>query len=142
MLLMRVFNGYTLYLQSKLCPLSPQARGEVPKVPNGVPEKSSGRPDRPRARDRPKPRRRPRPKDPSAGEATTRRSRSAPEPGVAQGVSHSVPQPPSHTAHHEGFLFRKLDIETMRKSSNRWASRFLMGESDKTTRHDPMSMLS
>ncbi|XP_029570472.1 spectrin beta chain, non-erythrocytic 4 isoform X5 [Salmo trutta] len=94
------------------------ARGEVPKVPNGVPEKSSGRPDRPRARDRPKPRRRPRPKDPSAGEATTRRSRSAPEPGVAQGVSPSVPQPPSHTAHHEGFLFRKLDIETMRKSSN------------------------
>uniref|UniRef100_A0A4W5NUL9 Spectrin beta, non-erythrocytic 4 n=1 Tax=Hucho hucho TaxID=62062 RepID=A0A4W5NUL9_9TELE len=97
---------------------SPQARGEVPKVPNGVPEKSSGRPDRPRARDRPKPRRRPRPKDPSAGEATTRRSRSAPEPGVAQSVSPSVPQPPSHTAHHEGFLFRKLDIETMRKSSN------------------------
>uniref|UniRef100_A0A673W279 Spectrin beta, non-erythrocytic 4 n=1 Tax=Salmo trutta TaxID=8032 RepID=A0A673W279_SALTR len=102
-----------------LCPLSPQARGEVPKVPNGVPEKSSGRPDRPRARDRPKPRRRPRPKDPSAGEATTRRSRSAPEPGMAQSVSPSVPQPPSHTAHHEGFLFRKLDIETMRKSSNR-----------------------
>ncbi|XP_045076767.1 spectrin beta chain, non-erythrocytic 4-like isoform X1 [Coregonus clupeaformis] len=95
------------------------ARGEVPKVPNGVPEKSSGRPDRPRARDRPKPRRRPRPKDPSAGEATTtRRSRSAPEPGMAQSVSPSVPQPPSHTAHHEGFLFRKLDIETMRKSSN------------------------
>uniref|UniRef100_A0A4W5PA76 Spectrin beta chain n=1 Tax=Hucho hucho TaxID=62062 RepID=A0A4W5PA76_9TELE len=97
----------------------PQARGEVPKVLNGVPEKSSGRPDRPRARDRPKPRRRPRPKDPSAGEATTRRSRSAPEPGMAQSMSPSVPQPPSHTAHHEGFLFRKLDIETMRKSSNR-----------------------
>ncbi|KAM9453540.1 spectrin beta chain, non-erythrocytic 4-like isoform 6-T6 [Salvelinus alpinus] len=94
------------------------ARGEVSKVPNGVPEKSSGRPDRPRARDRPKPRRRPRPKDHSAGEATTRRSRSAPEPGMAQSVSPSVPQPPSHTAHHEGFLFRKLDIETMRKSSN------------------------
>uniref|UniRef100_A0A4W5P6J3 Spectrin beta chain n=1 Tax=Hucho hucho TaxID=62062 RepID=A0A4W5P6J3_9TELE len=81
-------------------------------------QKSSGRPDRPRARDRPKPRRRPRPKDPSAGEATTRRSRSAPEPGMAQSMSPSVPQPPSHTAHHEGFLFRKLDIETMRKSSN------------------------
>ncbi|CDQ62900.1 unnamed protein product [Oncorhynchus mykiss] len=94
------------------------ARGEVPKVPNGVPEKSSGRPDRPRARDRPKPRRRPRPKDHSAGEATTRRSRSAPEPGMAQSVSPSVLQPPSHTAHHEGFLFRKLDIETMKKSSN------------------------
>uniref|UniRef100_A0A7N8Y910 Spectrin beta chain n=1 Tax=Mastacembelus armatus TaxID=205130 RepID=A0A7N8Y910_9TELE len=36
----------------------PQARGEVPRLPNGLPEKSS-RPDRPRARDRPKPRRRP-----------------------------------------------------------------------------------
>ncbi|XP_019905627.2 spectrin beta chain, non-erythrocytic 4 isoform X2 [Esox lucius] len=95
-----------------------QARGEIPKVPNGVPEKSSGRPDRPRARDRPKPRRRPRPKDPSAGDANiTRRSRSAPE--AAQSLSPSVPQPPTHTAHHEGFLFRKLDIETLKKSSNR-----------------------
>ncbi|XP_075329145.1 spectrin beta chain, non-erythrocytic 4 isoform X5 [Odontesthes bonariensis] len=86
-----------------------QARGEVPRVPNGVPEKSS-RPDRPRARDRPKPRRRPRPKE--QGE-TTRRSRSAP----AQS-SPAVPQPPTHTAHHEGFLFRKLDIETLKKSTN------------------------
>ncbi|XP_035535526.1 spectrin beta chain, non-erythrocytic 2-like [Morone saxatilis] len=88
-----------------------QARGEVPRLPNGLPEKSS-RPERPRARDRPKPRRRPRPKD--AGEATTRRSRSAP----AQS-SPAVPQPPTHTAHHEGFLFRKLDIETLKKSTNR-----------------------
>uniref|UniRef100_A0A667YUJ7 Spectrin beta chain n=1 Tax=Myripristis murdjan TaxID=586833 RepID=A0A667YUJ7_9TELE len=87
-----------------------QARGEVPRLPNGVPEKSS-RPDRPRARDRPKPRRRPRPKEP--GE-TTRRSRSAP----AQS-SPAVAQPPTHTAHHEGFLFRKLDIETLKKSANR-----------------------
>ncbi|XP_029922200.1 spectrin beta chain, non-erythrocytic 1 isoform X1 [Myripristis murdjan] len=86
-----------------------QARGEVPRLPNGVPEKSS-RPDRPRARDRPKPRRRPRPKEP--GE-TTRRSRSAP----AQS-SPAVAQPPTHTAHHEGFLFRKLDIETLKKSAN------------------------
>uniref|UniRef100_A0A3Q3BGL2 Spectrin beta chain n=1 Tax=Kryptolebias marmoratus TaxID=37003 RepID=A0A3Q3BGL2_KRYMA len=70
----------------------------------------SSRPDRPRARDRPKPRRRPRPKEP--GE-TTRRSRSAP----AQS-SPAVPQPPTHTAHHEGFLFRKLDIESMKKSTN------------------------
>uniref|UniRef100_A0A667ZTJ7 Spectrin beta chain n=1 Tax=Myripristis murdjan TaxID=586833 RepID=A0A667ZTJ7_9TELE len=85
------------------------ARGEVPRLPNGVPEKSS-RPDRPRARDRPKPRRRPRPKEP--GE-TTRRSRSAP----AQS-SPAVAQPPTHTAHHEGFLFRKLDIETLKKSAN------------------------
>uniref|UniRef100_A0A3Q1HMS2 Spectrin beta chain n=1 Tax=Anabas testudineus TaxID=64144 RepID=A0A3Q1HMS2_ANATE len=88
----------------------PQARGEVPRLPNGLPEKSS-RPDRPRARDRPKPRRRPRPKEP--GE-TTRRSRSAP----AQS-SPAVPQPPTHTTHHEGFLFRKLDIESLKKSTNR-----------------------
>ncbi|XP_076591994.1 spectrin beta chain, non-erythrocytic 4 isoform X1 [Chaetodon auriga] len=87
-----------------------QARGEVPRLPNGLPEKSS-RPDRPRARDRPKPRRRPRPKE--AGETTTRRSRSAP----AQS-SPAVPQPPTHTAHHEGFLFRKLDIESLKKSTN------------------------
>ncbi|KAM9733521.1 spectrin beta chain, non-erythrocytic 4 isoform 2-T2 [Menidia menidia] len=87
-----------------------QARGEVPRLPNGVPEKPS-RPERPRARDRPKPRRRPRPKEP--GE-TTRRSRSAPaQSGPA------TPQPPAHTAHHEGFLFRKLDIETLKKSTNR-----------------------
>ncbi|XP_053728371.1 spectrin beta chain, non-erythrocytic 4-like isoform X1 [Synchiropus splendidus] len=86
-----------------------QARGEVPRMPNGLPEKSS-RLDRPRARDRPKPRRRPRPKE--AGE-TTRRSRSAP----AQS-SPAVPQPPTHAAHHEGFLFRKLDIESMKKSTN------------------------
>uniref|UniRef100_A0A3Q3LRT5 Spectrin beta chain n=1 Tax=Labrus bergylta TaxID=56723 RepID=A0A3Q3LRT5_9LABR len=85
------------------------ARGEVPRLPNGIPEKSS-RPERPRARDRPKPRRRPRPKE--AGE-TTRRSRSAP----AQS-SPAVPQPPTHTAHHEGFLFRKLDIESLKKSTN------------------------
>uniref|UniRef100_A0AAY4EEK2 Spectrin beta chain n=1 Tax=Denticeps clupeoides TaxID=299321 RepID=A0AAY4EEK2_9TELE len=83
---------------------SAQARGEIPRVPNGVP-------DRPRARDRPKPRRRPRPKEPSAGE--TRRSRSAP----AQS-SPSVPQPPAHKAQHEGFLFRKLDIDGQKKSSN------------------------
>ncbi|XP_050990622.1 spectrin beta chain, non-erythrocytic 4 isoform X3 [Labeo rohita] len=87
-----------------------QARGEVPRLPNGFPEKSS-RPDRPRARDRPKPRRRPRPKEPTAGE--TRRSRSAP----AQS-SPPVPQPPTHTAQREGFLFRKIDIEGQKKSSN------------------------
>ena len=101
----------------------PQARGEVPKVPNGVSEKSSsGRPERPRARDRPKPRRRPRPKEAPPGE-TTRRSRSAP----AQ-TSPTVPEvsgPPTHTAHHEGFLFRKLDIETLKKSANRWVFRVM-----------------
>uniref|UniRef100_A0A674MFJ7 Spectrin beta chain n=1 Tax=Takifugu rubripes TaxID=31033 RepID=A0A674MFJ7_TAKRU len=71
----------------------------------------SSRPDRPRARDRPKPRRRPRPRE--AGDMTARRSRSAP----AQS-SPAVPQPPTHTAHHEGFLFRKLDIESLKKSTN------------------------
>lgn len=115
-------HTHSLFL-SHSCPLfsspyqpTPQARGEVPRLPNGVPEKSS-RPDRPRARDRPKPRRRPRPKEP--GE-TTRRSRSAP----AQSCP-AVPQPPTHTAHHEGFLFRKLDIESLKKSANRWAFRVI-----------------
>ncbi|XP_062861105.1 spectrin beta chain, non-erythrocytic 4-like isoform X1 [Trichomycterus rosablanca] len=88
-----------------------QARGEIPRVPNGVQDKSS-RPDRPRARDRPKPRRRPRPRDGAQGE--TRRSLSAP----AQSGP-SAPQPPSHQAQREGFLFRKLDIESQKKSSNR-----------------------
>lgn len=52
---------------------------------------------------------------------TTRRSRSAP----AQS-SPAVPPPPTHTAHHEGFLFRKLDIETLKKSTNRWVFSVLM----------------
>ncbi|XP_055081763.1 spectrin beta chain, non-erythrocytic 4-like isoform X2 [Periophthalmus magnuspinnatus] len=85
-----------------------QARGEVPRLPNGLPEKTS-RPERPRARDRPKPRRRPRPKE---GGEPSRRSRSAPAQSPA------TPQPPTHTAHQEGFLFRKLDIESMKKSTN------------------------
>ncbi|XP_048121349.1 spectrin beta chain, non-erythrocytic 4-like isoform X3 [Alosa alosa] len=95
------------------------ARGDIPRLPNGLPEKVS-RPERPRARDRPKPRRRPRPKEPSGGEVReARRSRSAP----AQS-SPSVPQPPSHTAQHEGFLFRKLDIESLKKAANSrsWAN--------------------
>ncbi len=94
------------------CLFLTQARGEVPRLPNGLSEKSS-KLDRPRARDRPKPRRRPRPKDPTAGE--TRRSRSAP----AQS-SPAVPQPATHMAQREGFLFRKIDIESQKKSSNRW----------------------
>uniref|UniRef100_A0A671URU8 Spectrin beta chain n=1 Tax=Sparus aurata TaxID=8175 RepID=A0A671URU8_SPAAU len=107
----RDFETMSFNFTDSITSLYPQARGEVPRLPNGIPEKSS-RPDRPRARDRPKPRRRPRPKEP--GEATTRRSRSAP----AQS-SPAVPQPPTHTAHHEGFLFRKLDIESLKKSTNR-----------------------
>ncbi len=94
------------------CLFPTQARGDIPRLPNGFPEKSS-KLDRPRARDRPKPRRRPRPKEPTAGE--TRRSRSAP----AQS-SPPVPQPATHMAQREGFLFRKIDIEGEKKSSNRW----------------------
>uniref|UniRef100_A0A8C1G5V9 Spectrin beta chain n=1 Tax=Cyprinus carpio TaxID=7962 RepID=A0A8C1G5V9_CYPCA len=89
---------------------NPRVGGEIPRLPNGFPEKSS-RLDRPRARDRPKPRRRPRPKEPTAGE--TRRSRSAPAQGGPP-----VPQPTTHTAQREGFLFRKIDIEGQKKSSN------------------------
>uniref|UniRef100_A0A8C1G694 Spectrin beta chain n=1 Tax=Cyprinus carpio TaxID=7962 RepID=A0A8C1G694_CYPCA len=87
-----------------------QPNPRIPRLPNGFPEKSS-RLDRPRARDRPKPRRRPRPKEPTAGE--TRRSRSAPAQGGPP-----VPQPTTHTAQREGFLFRKIDIEGQKKSSN------------------------
>uniref|UniRef100_A0A8C9VA06 Spectrin beta chain n=1 Tax=Scleropages formosus TaxID=113540 RepID=A0A8C9VA06_SCLFO len=98
------------------------ARGEMPRLLNGLPEKSV-RPDRPRARDRPKPRRRPRPKEPNTGE--TRRSRSAP----AQS-SPPVPQPPTHTVHHEGFLFRKqtgfatstLKAPVSRSNSRSWVN--------------------
>ncbi|XP_035521940.1 spectrin beta chain, non-erythrocytic 4 [Morone saxatilis] len=68
---------------------------------------------RPRARDRPKPRRRPRPKEPEE----TRRSRSAPATGAP-----TTPQPPSHTAHNEGFLYRKKattsDLEAQQRSPN------------------------
>ncbi|XP_070700109.1 spectrin beta chain, non-erythrocytic 4 [Pempheris klunzingeri] len=68
---------------------------------------------RPRARDRPKPRRRPRPKEPEE----TRRSRSAPATGAP-----TTPQPPSHTAHNEGSLYRKKattsDLEAQQRSPN------------------------
>lgn len=70
---------------------------------------------RPRARDRPKPRRRPRPKEPE----TNRRSRSAPATGAP-----TTPQPPSHTAQNEGFLYRKkatsTDLEAQQRSPNRY----------------------
>ncbi|XP_051513041.1 spectrin beta chain, non-erythrocytic 4-like isoform X1 [Myxocyprinus asiaticus] len=87
-----------------------QSRGEIPRLPNGFPEKTS-RSDRPRARDRPKPRRRPRPKETTAGETRCSRSASA-QSGPP------VPLPPTHTAQQEGFLFRKIDIEGQKKSSN------------------------
>lgn len=70
---------------------------------------------RPRARDRPKPRRRPRPKEPEEA----RRSRSAPATGAP-----TTPQPPSHTAQNEGFLYRKKvttsDLEGQQRSPNRY----------------------
>ncbi|KAB5522745.1 hypothetical protein PHYPO_G00162970 [Pangasianodon hypophthalmus] len=84
------------------------ARGEVYRPPSSLSAPVS-RLDRPRARDRPKPRRRPRPKEPEE----TRRSRSAP----AQSAP-STPQPPTHTVHQEGFLYRKHEEEGKEKSPN------------------------
>ncbi|KAG5844063.1 hypothetical protein ANANG_G00157460 [Anguilla anguilla] len=89
-----------------------QARGEVPRQASSILDRVT-RPDRPRARDRPKPRRRPRPKEP----VETRRSRSAP----AQSTP-TIPQPPSHTAKREGFLFRKHDIESQNPNSRSWVN--------------------
>ncbi|KAM9211239.1 LOW QUALITY PROTEIN: spectrin beta chain, non-erythrocytic 4-like, partial [Leptosomus discolor] len=87
----------------------------LPAGPEGLPERTP-RPDRPRARDRPKPRRRPRPKDPAQGPGEPRRSRSAP----AQGSAPPPPPPPTHTVHHEGFLFRKHELDgPNKKASNR-----------------------
>ncbi|XP_046899336.1 spectrin beta chain, non-erythrocytic 4 [Hypomesus transpacificus] len=85
-----------------------QARGE-PLRPSSSLSAPVTRYERPRARDRPKPRRRPRPKEPEE----TRRSRSAP----AQSAQ-AANQPPSHTAHNVGFLYRKHDCEGQEKSPN------------------------
>ncbi|MBN3307478.1 SPTN4 protein, partial [Amia calva] len=90
-------------------------REGTPRLPNGLPERTT-RPDRPRARDRPKPRRRPRPKESNTLPGEARRSRSAP---AQSGSIPSVPQPPTHTIQHEGFLFRKHDVESQKKASNR-----------------------
>ncbi|CDQ66414.1 unnamed protein product [Oncorhynchus mykiss] len=89
-----------------------QARGETYR-----PTSSLSAPvtyERPRARDRPKPRRRPRPKEPEE----KRRSRSAPAQSPAQLL------PPSHTAHNEGFLYRKHDFDGQQKSpsSKSWVN--------------------
>ncbi|KTF83907.1 hypothetical protein cypCar_00029055 [Cyprinus carpio] len=83
-------------------------KGEVYRPPSSLSAPVS-RLDRPRARDRPKPRRRPRPKEPEE----PRRSRSAP----AQSVP-STRQPPTHTVHHEGFLYRKHEEEGKERSPN------------------------
>ncbi|XP_051550383.1 spectrin beta chain, non-erythrocytic 4-like [Myxocyprinus asiaticus] len=84
------------------------ARGEVYRPSSSLSAPVS-RLDRPRARDRPKPRRRPRPKEPEE----PRRSRSAP----AQSVPTTL-QPPTHTVHHEGFLYRKHEKEGKERSPN------------------------
>uniref|UniRef100_A0A096MIC1 PH domain-containing protein n=1 Tax=Poecilia formosa TaxID=48698 RepID=A0A096MIC1_POEFO len=90
-----------------------QARGEPYRPPSSLSAPVTRFDGRPRARDRPKPRRRPRPKEPE----TTRRSRSAPATGAP-----TTPQPPSHTAQNEGFLYCKkatsTDLEAQQRSPN------------------------
>ncbi|CAL8266959.1 unnamed protein product [Merluccius merluccius] len=92
---------------------SAQARGESYRPTSSLSAPVNRFDGRPRARDRPKPRRRPRPKEPEE----TRRSRSAPATGAP-----TTPQPPSHTAHNEGFLYRKKatasDLEAQQRSPN------------------------
>ncbi|XP_015240747.1 PREDICTED: spectrin beta chain, non-erythrocytic 4-like [Cyprinodon variegatus] len=89
------------------------ARGEPYRPPSSLSAPVTRFDGRPRARDRPKPRRRPRPKEPE----TTRRSRSAPATGAP-----TTPQPPSHTAQNEGFLYCKKatssDLEAQQRSPN------------------------
>lgn len=101
-----------------MCVSQPRDRESPGRLPNGVealPERTP-RPDRPRARDRPKPRRRPRPKEPGqGGPGEARRSRSAPAQSSAP-----PPPPPTHTVQHEGFLFRKHELDgPNKKASNR-----------------------
>uniref|UniRef100_A0A3B4VD74 Spectrin beta chain, non-erythrocytic 4-like n=1 Tax=Seriola dumerili TaxID=41447 RepID=A0A3B4VD74_SERDU len=90
------------------------ARGEPYRPPSSLSAPVTRFDGRPRARDRPKPRRRPRPKEPEE----TRRSRSAPATGAP-----TTPQPPSHTAHNEGSLYRKKatssDLEAQQRSPNK-----------------------
>lgn len=99
------------------CPfhLLSQARGEPYRPSSSLSAPVTRFDGRPRARDRPKPRRRPRPKEPEE----PRRSRSAPATGAP-----TTPQPPSHTAHNEGFLYRKKattsDLEVQQRSPNRY----------------------
>ncbi|XP_040037736.2 spectrin beta chain, non-erythrocytic 4 [Gasterosteus aculeatus] len=90
-----------------------QTRGEPYRPTSSLSAPVTRFDGRPRARDRPKPRRRPRPKEPEE----TRRSRSAPATGAP-----TTPQPPSHTAQNEGFLYRKKvttsDLEAQQRSPN------------------------
>ncbi|XP_054610882.1 spectrin beta chain, non-erythrocytic 4 [Dunckerocampus dactyliophorus] len=106
------------------------ARGEPYRPPSSLSAPVTRFDGRPRARDRPKPRRRPRPKEPEE----TRRSRSAPATGAP-----TTPQPPSHTAHNEGFLYRKKatssDLEAQQRSptSKSWVNVYCVLKEGKMT---------
>ncbi|XP_047235768.1 uncharacterized protein LOC124876801 [Girardinichthys multiradiatus] len=106
------------------------ARGEPYRPPSSLSAPVTRFDGRPRARDRPKPRRRPRPKEPE----TTRRSRSAPATGAP-----TTPQPPSHTAQNEGFLYRKkatsTDLEAQQRSptSKSWVNVYCVLKEGKLT---------
>uniref|UniRef100_A0A3Q0R5J4 Spectrin, beta, non-erythrocytic 4a n=1 Tax=Amphilophus citrinellus TaxID=61819 RepID=A0A3Q0R5J4_AMPCI len=105
------------------------ARGEPYRPPSSLSAPVTRFDGRPRARDRPKPRRRPRPKEPEE----TRRSRSAPATGAP-----TTPQPPSHTAHNEGFLYRKKatssDLEAQQRSPNKsWVNVYCVLKEGKLT---------
>ncbi|XP_077403330.1 spectrin beta chain, non-erythrocytic 4 isoform X1 [Vanacampus margaritifer] len=106
------------------------ARGEPYRPPSSLSAPVTRFDGRPRARDRPKPRRRPRPKEPEE----TRRSRSAPATGAP-----TTPQPPSHAAHNEGFLYRKKatssDLEAQQRSptSKSWVNVYCVLKEGKLT---------
>ncbi|XP_049597977.1 spectrin beta chain, non-erythrocytic 4 isoform X1 [Syngnathus scovelli] len=106
------------------------ARGEPYRPPSSLSAPVTRFDGRPRARDRPKPRRRPRPKEPEE----SRRSRSAPATGAP-----TTPQPPSHTAHNEGFLYRKKatssDLEAQQRSptSKSWVNVYCVLKEGKLT---------
>ncbi|XP_061754074.1 spectrin beta chain, non-erythrocytic 4-like [Nerophis ophidion] len=106
------------------------ARGEPYRPPSSLSAPVTRFDGRPRARDRPKPRRRPRPKEPEEN----RRSRSAPATGAP-----TTPQPPSHTAHNEGFLYRKKatnsDLEAPQRSptSKSWVNVYCVLKEGKLT---------
>uniref|UniRef100_A0A3B4GFR6 Spectrin beta chain, non-erythrocytic 4-like n=1 Tax=Pundamilia nyererei TaxID=303518 RepID=A0A3B4GFR6_9CICH len=105
------------------------ARGEPYRPPSSLSAPVTRFDGRPRARDRPKPRRRPRPKEPEE----TRRSRSAPATGAP-----TTPQPPSHTAHNEGSLYRKKatssDLEAQQRSPNKsWVNVYCVLKDGKMT---------
>ncbi|XP_068600352.1 spectrin beta chain, non-erythrocytic 4 [Brachionichthys hirsutus] len=108
------------------------ARGEPYRPPSSLSAPVTRFDGRPRARDRPKPRRRPRPKEPEE----TRRSRSAPATGAP-----TTPQPTSHTAHNEGFLYRKKvtnsDLEAQQRSPNSksWVNIYCVLKEGKLTFH-------